>query len=212
MPTYNLLETVHNVLFHQSKKKGTCLYTVILDDYVQAFKQQHCITILGRVVHQVKELIGVSFSFAKQPNQVTKATCKCNFEICTMFIFHNKNRTYGRQRDFWLLQREAQFALELEGDSHKHDHVNLSCPCVNINPSPLSFQRTTFHCKERKKKTQTQDDKAHDCCKQLGKTLSSKITILLRNLLTSCNSKFILGTKDKIGTQLLIKVFYNIIV
>jgi hypothetical protein len=38
MPTYNLSKTMHNILFQQSKKKGTCLYTKTLDDYVQAFK------------------------------------------------------------------------------------------------------------------------------------------------------------------------------
>ncbi len=102
------------ISFQQSKKKGTCLYIVTLDDFMfKLSSKQHCITILGRVVHQVKGLIGVSFSFVNQPNQMTKATCKCNFEVCTRFIIHNKNHTYERQRDFWLLQREAQLASRI---------------------------------------------------------------------------------------------------
>jgi hypothetical protein len=40
MPTCNLSKiTIHNIWLHQSRKTGGCLYLVIFDDYVHAFKQ-----------------------------------------------------------------------------------------------------------------------------------------------------------------------------
>jgi hypothetical protein len=39
MPTCNLSETMHNVWFQHSGKRGAYLYVVTSDDYVQAFKQ-----------------------------------------------------------------------------------------------------------------------------------------------------------------------------
>jgi hypothetical protein len=56
----NLSEIVHNVWLQQFGKRGACLYVVILDDYVQAFKQSTIYFISSRVVDQVKGLIRVS--------------------------------------------------------------------------------------------------------------------------------------------------------
>jgi len=39
MPTCNFSKKMHNIWFQQSKKRGTCLYTVTSNDHVLTFKQ-----------------------------------------------------------------------------------------------------------------------------------------------------------------------------
>jgi len=39
MPTCNLIKTMHNIWYQQSRKRGTCLYTMTSNYYVLAFKQ-----------------------------------------------------------------------------------------------------------------------------------------------------------------------------
>jgi hypothetical protein len=39
MLTCNLFETIRNIWFQQSKKKGTCLFATMFYDYMQTFRQ-----------------------------------------------------------------------------------------------------------------------------------------------------------------------------
>jgi hypothetical protein len=101
---------------------------------------QHCIIILRRVVHQVRGLVGVHFSLENNPTWWLEVTYKHNYEICTKFIFQNKNCTYGRGRNLGLLQIEARLAFRIKKDSHRHDQINYSCPHVNTHIGKLHSQ------------------------------------------------------------------------
>jgi len=39
MLTYNLLKMIHNIWLQRSKKRGAYLYVMMLNDYMQTFKQ-----------------------------------------------------------------------------------------------------------------------------------------------------------------------------
>jgi hypothetical protein len=39
MLTYNMFETIHNILSQEYGKKGSCLCATTLNDYVRAFRQ-----------------------------------------------------------------------------------------------------------------------------------------------------------------------------
>jgi hypothetical protein len=123
---------MHNVWLQQFGKRGTCLYVVTLNDYVQAFKQLTLYSHfkqggrLGQGPDKNELLLHIATQF-RDVKQLVDAVLKYSQRsACTNRIAHMEG-----EEIFGSYKSKVIVALGLEGDSHRHDHVSFSHPCVN---------------------------------------------------------------------------------
>jgi hypothetical protein len=121
-----MFKTFHNIWLQQSGKNVECLFIVIFDDYVRAFKQSASYKVYlnggrcerGRAKDELRLRRASQFGDPLQmANTIAKYTNGSSFIIR---IPHLEG-----QEVFGSTKWKVYIAPMLEGDSHKHDHVNF---------------------------------------------------------------------------------------
>ncbi len=134
MSTCNLLETTHNILLQQSRKRDVCLYTTTFDDYVQVFKQSSL---------YMEYLKGGQLK--QGPNRNELYLCKITqfgnpLQMTTIVTKYTSNSSYNQRHCIWKVKKFSNHIKDAQIFPQCQKNICIGMSAINfLIKSPLLF-------------------------------------------------------------------------